>query len=101
MKRRLAYSRQAAADLAETEIYTRRAWGNAQTRRYVASLIADIKALRLSALRYPLYSDVHPELRRKRSAMHHIYYLAFSDRIEIVRIMHVQRDPGVHLEGQT
>lgn len=101
MNRRLVYSREAVIDLADTKASTRRVWGGAQAKRYVAGLIADIKELRLSALRYPLCDMVQPGLRRKRSAMHHIYYLAFADRIEIVRIMHVRRDPGLHLEFET
>lgn len=44
---------------------------------------------------------VYPGLRRKRSAMHHIYYLAFDDQVEIVRIMHVQREAGLHLKTET
>lgn len=33
--------------------------------------------------------------------MHHIYYLAFDDQVEIVRIMHVQREAGLHLKTET
>ena len=101
MKRRLIYSREAVAELAEAKAYTQRTWGGAQAKRYVAALVADIKALRLSALRYPLYNEVYAGLRRKRSGMHHIYYLAIEDRVEIVRIMQVSRDPGRHLKVET
>ena len=98
MKRKLIYRPDALADLDETEAYTRRTWGNAQAKRYVAALVADIKALRASALRYPIYETVHPGLRRKRSGMHHIYYLASEDRVEVLNVIHVQRDPGLHLK---
>ena len=101
MRRRLIYRPEALADLDETEAYTRRTWGGAQAKRYVAGLIADIKAIRLSALRYPLFDPVYPGLRRRRSAMHHIYYLASPDRVEIVRIIDVRRDPGLHLKVAT
>jgi toxin ParE1/3/4 len=101
MKRKLIYRREAVAELAKTKAYTTRTWGDAQATRYIAALVADIKALRLSANRYPLFSEVYPELRRKRSGMHHIYYLASQDRVEIVRIMHVSRDPGRHLKLET
>lgn len=94
MKRRLIYLPDALAELDEIAAYTRRTWGAQQAKHYVGALVADIKALRTSAKRYPLFDQVHPGLRRKRSAMHHIYFLAFEDRVEIVRIMHVQRDPG-------
>ena len=98
MKRRLIYRPEALVDLDSVAAYTRHTWGEQQARHYVAALVADIKALRLSALRHPLHEPIVPGLRRKRSAMHHIYYLAFAKRVEIVRIIHVQRDPGRHLK---
>lgn len=101
MKRRLVYRPDALGDLDETEAYTRRAWGEQQAKRYVAALIADIKALRISALRHPLCDEVHPGLRRKRSGMHHIYYLATRDCVEVLNIIHIQRDPGLHLKVET
>lgn len=101
MKRKLIYRPDALADLNETEAYTLRTWGGAQARRYVAVLVADIKALRISALRYPLYDDVYPALRRKRSGMHHIYYLASKDYVEVLKVIHVSRDPGLHLKLET
>lgn len=101
MKRRLIYRPDALADLTEAEVYTRRTWGDDQAKRYIAVLVADIKALRASALRHPLYDTVHPGLRRKRSGMHHIYYLASKAHVEVLKIIHVQRDPGLHLKVET
>ena len=101
MKRQLIYRPEALAELDEAAAYTRRTWGEEQAKRYVTTLVTDIKALCLSALRHPLYEQIVAGLRRKRSGMHHIYYLTFADRVEIVRIMHVQRDPGQHLKVET
>ena len=101
MKRKLIYRPDALANLNETEAYTRRAWGGEQAKRYVAALVADIKALRASALRYPIYGNVYPGLRRKRSGMHHIYYVASEDRVEVLNVIHVQRDPGLRLKVET
>ena len=98
MKRKLIYRPDALDDLNKVEADTRRAWDWDQAKRYVAALVADIKALPISALRYPLCDAVHPRLRRKRSGMHHIYYLAFDDRVEVLTILHVQRDPGLYLK---
>ena len=64
MSRTLIYRPNALDDLNEAEGYTRRTWGDGQARRYVAALVADIKALQMSALRYPLYDNVHSSLRR-------------------------------------
>ena len=100
MKRKLSYRPDALNDLNEAEGYTLQAWGRRQAKRYVAGLVDDIKALRISALRHPIHDDVFPGLRRKRSGMHHIYYLASKDYVEIVNIIHVQRDPGLHLKTE-
>ena len=101
MRRKLIYRPDALADLNETEAYTQHTWGGRQAQRYIAVLVADIKALRASALRYPLHDEVYRGLRRKRSGQHHIYYLAFTDRVEILNVIHVQRDPGLHLKAET
>lgn len=98
MTRKLIYRPDALNDLNEVEAFTWRTWGGAQAKRYAADLVADIKALRASAMRHPLYEGVYPGLRRKRSGMHHIYYLATNDSVEILKIIHVSRDPGQHLK---
>ena len=33
--------------------------------------------------------------------MHHIYYLATKDHVEVLNVIHVQRDPGLHLKVET
>jgi len=101
VKRKLIYRPNALDDLDKVEAYTRRTWDGEQAKRYVAGLVADIKALRISAVRYPLCETIHPGLRRKRSGMHHIYYLTSADRVEVLSILHVQRDPGLHLKVET
>ncbi len=101
MKRELIYRPDALIDLGEVESYTKRTWGNEQAKRYAAMLVTDIKALRISALRHPMYDNVFPGLRRKRSGMHHIYYRTTADRVEILNIIHVTRDPGQHLKVET
>ena len=92
---------EAEADIENIADYTIARWGHDQASEYVRDLRRATEALTKSAARYPLYDQVHPGLRRKRNAMHHIYFLAFDDRVEIVRIMHVQRDPGLHLKEET
>jgi toxin ParE1/3/4 len=88
---------EAERDIEDIADYTIEQRGAPQSRKYIADLRLAIEELSMSALRYPLYEQVHPGLRRKRSAMRHIYYLALEDRVEILRIIHVQRDPGLHL----
>lgn len=83
-----------------TEAYSRRVWGAAQARTYIAKIVADIKSLIHGALHHPQMEGVYPGLRRKRSEMHHIYYLATDSSVTIVAIMHVQRDPGALLNTE-
>lgn len=88
----------AEADIEEIADYTIAQWGRGKASEYVEDLRRTTNALARSALHHPLFDRVYPGLRRTRCAMHHVYYLAFDDRVEIVRIMHVQRDPGRHLD---
>ncbi|MCC6926932.1 type II toxin-antitoxin system RelE/ParE family toxin [Novosphingobium sp.] len=99
MTRKLIYRPDALADLNEVERYTRRTWDNDQARRYVAMLVADIKKLRSSALRHPLYDPINPGLRRKRSGMHHIYFIVSKNTVEVLNVIHAQRDPGMLLKA--
>lgn len=91
----------AEADIEDCADYTIGEWGHEQARRYVGELRFAIESLTTTASRYPLYDDVYPGLRRKRSGMHHIYFLAFDDRVEVLNVIHVQRDPGLHLKTET
>lgn len=100
MTRKLGYRPAALVDLDNAEAYTRRTWGNRQARAYIAALVADIKALRGAPLRHPAIEGILPGLRRKRSGMHHIYYLVTEESVEILSVIHVQRDPGLRLAGE-
>jgi len=101
MKRKLLYRPEALADLSDTETYTRFTWASEQAKCYIAALVSDIKLLRVSALQNPPYESVYLGLRRKRSGMHHVYYLTSGDIVEVLKIIHVQRDPGTHLRVET
>jgi toxin ParE1/3/4 len=98
MRRKLVYHADAIAGLNEAERYTVRTWGKAQAKRYIATLVADIKALRTNAERHRKHDDIYPGLRRKRSEMHHIYYLISGDSVVILAVIHVQCDPAAHLK---
>lgn len=88
----------AEVDIENAADYTIEQWGQEQARTYVRELRRAIELLATTALRHPIYDNVHPGLRRKRSGMHHIYYLASKDCVEVLNIIHVQRDPGLHLK---
>lgn len=100
MTRKLRYRPEALVDLDMAEAYTKRTWGDRQAKSYIATLVSDIKTLRDAALRHPVIEDVLPGLRRKRSGMHHIYYLVTEESVEVLAVIHVQRDPGGRLDGE-
>ena len=88
----------AASDIEECADYTTGEWGHEQALKYVAELRRAIEGLATTALRYPLFGKIYPGLRRKRSGMHHIYFLTYKDCVEVLNVIHVQRDPGLHLK---
>lgn len=90
----------AAADIENASDYTIARWGHEQAHAYVGELRQAIESLASTALRHPLCDSVYPGLRRKRSGMHHIYFVAWDDRVEILNGIHVQRDPGLHLKTE-
>lgn len=100
MTRKLVYRPEALVDLDQAQAYTRRTWGDQQAKSYIAKLVIDIKALRETAFRNPLFEGVYPGLRRTRSGMHHVYYLASEDQVEILAVIHVKRDPGARIEEE-
>lgn len=91
----------AEVDIEFAADYTIGEWGHEQAHKYVRELRYAIELLASTALRYPLYDNVHPGLRRMRSGMHHIYYLATDDRVDVLTVIHVQRDPAEHLKVET
>lgn len=88
---------EAEADIEEVADYTIGEWGHEQAR----DLRKAIEALAVSALRNPLLDRIFPGLRRKRSGMHHIYYVATDDVVDVLKVIHAQRDPALHLRVET
>lgn len=91
----------AEADIEDAANYTIAQWGHEQAWKYVRDLRQGIELLATTALHHPLYEQVHAGLRRKRSGMHHIYYLATKEFVEVLNVIHVSRDPGLHLKVET
>jgi toxin ParE1/3/4 len=87
----------AEADVEDTADYTLRLWGHKQALRYIMQLRRDIEQLATTALHYQVHDDIYPGLRRKRSGMHHIYFLVSDDSVDVLNIIHVTRDPAAHL----
>jgi toxin ParE1/3/4 len=91
----------AEVDIEDAADYTIGEWGHEQAVIYVCELRRAVELLATTALRHPIYDHIYPGLRRKRSGMHHIYYLVTADCVEVLNVIHVQRDPGLHLKVET
>ncbi len=90
----------AEVDLQETAGFTIATWGADQALSYIQGLRYAIESLATSALQNQIHEDILPGLRRKRSGMHHIYYLVTAESVEVLAVIHVQRDPGSRLGGE-
>ena len=90
----------AEADIEDVTDYTIEQWGPGQARTYIRELRCAIELLATTALRHPIHDNVYPGLRRKRSEMHHIYYLVSQDIVDVLNVIHVQSDPGLHLRAE-
>lgn len=88
---RLKFRAAASADMRRVARETRHRWGEAQAAVYSDNLRRDIKSLLEFPMRYPAY-DPRPGLRRMNSGKHAVFYLAFEDRVEIVRVLHSAAD---------
>jgi toxin ParE1/3/4 len=101
MMREVVLRPDAEADVEDAADYTIQQWGAEQARAYIRELRRATEQLATTALRHSIHNTIYPGLRRKRSGMHHIYYLVTEDRVEVLNIIHVSRDPGLHFKTGT
>ena len=99
--REVIFRPDAEADIEDVTDYTIEQWGLGQARTYIRELRRAIELLATTALHNPIHDNVYPGLRRKRSGMHHIYYLVPQDFVDVLNVIHVQSDPGLHLKMET
>jgi toxin ParE1/3/4 len=89
---------QAEQDLRSIRAYTRRTWGDAQARRYLAA-IRDVitRAAQSPELGSPHHHPRHV-FRRVRAGRHVIVYRVFDDLLVVVRILHERMDIDAQLD---
>ena len=90
----------AESDIEDVADYTIEQWGVEQAKTYVREIRRATEQLATTALRHATHNTIYPGLRRKRSGMHHIYFLVTEDSVEVLNIIHVSRDPGLHLKTE-
>lgn len=88
----------AEADLRDVIRYTRRQWGHAQTRRYLAKLQAGMTSVAAGTGGFKDMSAIHPGLRMARCEHHYIFCLPRDAAPAlVVAIFHERMDLMVRL----
>lgn len=83
----------AEADIRDIVRYTRRQWGDAQTRRYIAALERGIAAVAMGDGAFKDMSAVSADLRMARCGHHYVFCLPRLDAPAlIVAILHERMD---------
>lgn len=88
----------AEADLRDIVRYTRKEWGAAQVRTYVAKLKAGIARVAAGQGRFKELDALYPALRMARCEHHYVFYLPCENAPTlIVAIFHERMDLMVRL----
>lgn len=97
---KLVVSDGAKADLKSISDYTMREWGARQRTRYLHLLRAAFKRLRRNPASGVARDDIARHYRSLPVESHVIYFRIFTNRVEIVRILHGRMDAERHIEDQ-
>ena len=90
------FSRAAEADLVSIGVYTLRAWGPAQTERYLGELEACCQQLADNPATGRPCDHVRPGLRRLEQGKHVIFFRSEPGGILVSRILHERMLPERH-----
>jgi toxin ParE1/3/4 len=83
----------AEGDLREIARYTRRQWGEAQSRRYARTLAACFRRLAAGEVVQHTFSDRFPDLFVTRCEHHYIFYLLPEEhKPRILAVLHERMD---------
>ena len=93
---RVELSGEADADLDSIAEYTIREHGPQQARNYVGSLVARIEALALEPVGRRT-DGLDPAVLRIRHGAHFLFFRVHTDRVTILRVLHVRQDAVRHL----
>jgi len=88
-------------DSASIAEFTDKTWGVEQRDRYLGKIDATFIRLPRSPFTGVSRHDLGPHYRSAAVGTHVIFYIALSDAIEIVRVLHGAMDPHLHLLSPT
>lgn len=97
--RRLVLSATADADIANISAHTAREWGESGKRRYLADIQQRLVELRHRPGIGRPRSDIRAGVRSIVSGRHVIFYIATSETIDVLRILHDAMDVHRHIKN--
>lgn len=86
----------AETDLEEIWLYTLKNWSVEQADTYIGSLVTAFEALAAGTKR-GRSANVRPNYQKYLCGSHMIYFLDYSTRLDIIRILHQRQDANQHL----
>jgi toxin ParE1/3/4 len=86
----------AEADLEEIWLYTLKNWSIEQADTYHRNFVVAFEALAAGSKRGRA-SDVRPGYQKYLCGSHVVYFLDYSDRLDVIRILHQRQDAERHL----
>jgi toxin ParE1/3/4 len=91
----------ARADLVRIGVESRKGWGDAQMRRYLADLDRAFHTLAEMPLIGHAADEVKPDYRCLREGRHLIFYkLTEAGDVDIIRILHARMAHETHLDDE-
>lgn len=86
----------AEIDLEEIWLYTFENWSIEQADTYHRDFVAVFEDL-AAGIKHGRPADVLPEFQKYFCGSHVIYFLNYSDRLDIIRVLHQRQDAKRHL----
>ena len=87
----------AQRDLSSIWDYTTERWDEQQAETYVREIRSAIERIAEQPERGRAVDDVRTGYRRYAIGSHLIFFLARTDRVDVIRILHQRMDPTRHL----
>lgn len=87
----------AQRDLAEIWDYTRERWDADQADAYVREIAVALARIAEDPRRGRPCDEIREGYRRYGIASHHIFFVARSDGVDVIRILHQRMDPDRHV----
>jgi toxin ParE1/3/4 len=88
----------AESDLIDIWFYSFENWGEEQANSYLKALGLQLAKLKEFPMLGKPRDELRPGYRSLQIQRHLAFYLLTEEAVEIVRVLHVSMEPGLHLE---